>query len=193
MNELGLTDPVLLFTSAEECCSYSFESLDCSVRDVCRLSNSVISTEDNIPKETCNKVWHPDINNMRDGCSNSHFPVSWHQSSIVMLFDSDSFEECCQNFYLDQGNHCKMYDYCSTTSPTVEPTLSSSSSQSSQPVVTTNEDADDTYWYPNLDIGTCLNDGKQGKLQPNLFTSLDKCCEFDWMETATCLSLGQSR
>ena len=181
MNKLGLTDPVLLFSSAEECCSYSFESLDCSVRDICRLSNSVISAEDNIPKENCNKVWHPDIDNMRDGCSNSDFPVSWHQSSIVMLFES--YDECCQNFYLDQGNHCKMYDYCSTESPTMEPTLSSTKQLSPHR----------NYWYPDLDLGTCLNDVVKPLLQPNLFNTLDECCEFDWMETATCLSLGQSR
>ena len=112
---------------------------------------------------------------------------------LTRIFQFDTYEDCCRNFYLDQGNHCKMYDYCSTESPTMEPTLPSSRQPSSQPVVTTNEDAGDIYWYPDLDIGTCLNDGKQGKLQPNLFATLEKCCEFDWMETATCLSLGQSR
>lgn len=30
-------------------------------------------------------------------------------------------------------------------------------------------------YYPDLDSGTCLNDGNQGELQPNLFVTLDEC------------------
>ena len=117
---LDQTKPVLLFQSAEECCSYSFEALSCTVRDNCQTFNSIISPENNMqdPQEySCANVWHPDIDNMRDGCSNSQdFPATWYQSSIDVLFDTA--QECCQSLYLDRGNHCKMYNYCSTKHPT---------------------------------------------------------------------------
>lgn len=125
---LDPTRPVLLFQSAEECCSYSFEALSCTVRDNCQTSDSIIPPENNMqdPQEySCANVWHPDIDNMQDGCSNSEeFPATWYQSSIDVLFDTA--QECCQSLYLDRGNHCKMYNYCSTKnqtkSPSVQPT-----------------------------------------------------------------------
>jgi len=43
-------------------------------------------------------------------------------------------------------------------------------------------------YYPDLDQGTCINDGNEGPLQPNLFNTLDECCRFDWLEYDTCLS-----
>jgi len=43
-------------------------------------------------------------------------------------------------------------------------------------------------YYPDLDQGTCINDGNEGPLQPNVFNTLNECCSFDWLEYDTCLS-----
>mmetsp|Transcript_19468 Transcript_19468/g.41640 ORF Transcript_19468/g.41640 Transcript_19468/m.41640 type:complete len:635 (+) Transcript_19468:2027-3931(+) len=123
-----MQEAALLYQTAEVCCVFSFQGLDCSVRDNCRLTNSLILAERNLPRpgESCENWWHPDTLEGLDGCSNYlHFPVSWKQpkNKANLLFDTS--QECCQKLYLEQGNHCKVYNYCEadpTKYPTPPPT-----------------------------------------------------------------------
>ena len=178
VNALDITDPNFLFSSAEECCSFNFESLDCSVRDNCKLTDSVISATNNIAQseDSCDNAWHPDIENKRDGCSNTnHFPSSWYHASVQLVFDT--VEECCQSLYFDRGNHCKMYNYCATPPTTSRPSSLPPSSSPTSMTQFISKPTDDTVhpYYPDLDSETCLSDGKHGEYQPYLYPTLEEC------------------
>lgn len=130
--DLDLLDSaILLFQNAEDCCAHHFEGLDCTVQDICRLTNSLISAVSNV-KDECDNYWHPDIKYDIGGCSNSlHFPDSWSQSSTLLF---DTVQDCCKKLYLDRGNHCKIYNHCSTEPPTKRPTDHPTPRPSSLPI-----------------------------------------------------------
>jgi len=78
--------PALLFQSAEECCAFAYEGLDCSVRNSCELENSFIFAEWNfqLSEDSCESDWHPDLDYGRDGCSNA---VSLVSISLIRVRD----------------------------------------------------------------------------------------------------------
>ena len=117
--------PTLMYQTAEDCCASSFEGQECIISDNCELSDNAISAWLNFDqtKNQCDNYWHPDIDIGRDGCSNSrNMPSSWKkpENKVNLLFDTS--DECCQKLFLDEGKHCKLYNLCTTETPTRQPT-----------------------------------------------------------------------
>ena len=48
-------------------------------------------------------------------------------------------------------------------------------------------------YYPDLEKKTCIADGKHGAYQPNLYDTLEECCEFPWLESKSeCIEIAGS-
>ncbi|KAL7552813.1 hypothetical protein ACHAWF_018765 [Thalassiosira exigua] len=173
----------LLFKSAEECCLHSFEGIDCSVRDDCNHGERVIFAQANLPQpdNTCDHLWHPDIDFDLDGCSNAlAFPEGWKEPgpvTVKLVFNSS--DECCQELYIERGYHCKIYSGCSTDSSTSHPTNHPTSASNIAPL----SDAPCVFarWHMTTDFSKCSN---SNVYDPNwleeesayFFDSPTECC-----------------
>ena len=77
-----------------------------------------------------------------------------------------------------------VYTWAPTISPPPTP-------RPNAPKPTSSEASSLHKYYPDLEKRTCLNDGKHGEYQPNLYDTLSSCCEFPWLDYVECLVLAE--
>ena len=45
-------------------------------------------------------------------------------------------------------------------------------------------------YYPDMEMGTCLSDGRQSEFMQYLYDTLDECCSFPWLNKEECIQQG---
>ena len=131
-------------------------------------NDDTTTTNNNLNNDcyTNNNKYHPTSIHEKK-CTNNHiYPQLWTATNEnIQKYFFTKVEECCIAFY--NGECDVIEDICITDGGNTDYYDGSSGSGGNK-------------YYPDLNSGTCLNDGNESDYQVNLFDTLEECVSYNF-------------
>ena len=132
--------------------------------------NDTTTTTNNLNNDCyTNNKYHPTSIHEKK-CTNNHiYPQLWTATNEnIQKYFFNKVEECCNAFY--NGQCDVIEDICIDTDGVTTDYYDGSSGSGSG----------GNKYYPDLNSGTCLNDGNESDYQVNLFDTLEECVSYNF-------------